>query len=234
MPDYELKSETFEVPKNTGTEGFLLAIKTILKMPKVQGISIDARGKVTYQQFVERGEFHEVGPTISFETLMPYACVRNGSIKELVSNEKSPAITIAKMFQVVARERLYPVAWVTGANTTLWDWFRKYSGLEMENQEDFYGLPVLTDRHLDDYVLVLATSFGRSTNIVDVQKSFKIIMPQRKEDALDRDGGGEGGDPIPGGAGPVQAVGVRSGAQPGGSNGKAGTGGPGNRGSAPG
>jgi hypothetical protein len=237
MLEFELKSETFEVPKNTGINGFLLAIKSILALPKVQGVHIDARGKVTYERFVPKEDALELGPTINFETLMPYACVRNGVIKEISSNEKTPTLTIARMFQAASRERLYPIAWVTGANPTLWDWFRVCAGIEMENLEEFYGLPLLADRYVDDYVLILATAYGRSTSIVDAQKSFKIVMPQRRtevENALSSDSRGEVRNTLPGNLGAVPALGVRSGAQPGDSNGKAGASGPGDRGGSPG
>jgi hypothetical protein len=235
MAEYELANETFEVPKNTGINGFLHAIRTILELSRVQGVSIDARGKVSYQRFVPKGEFQEVGPTISFETLMPYACVRNGTINEIFNvDTRSPSLSIAKMFQAAARDRVFPVAWVMGAYTTLWDWFRNCDGIEMDNHEEFYGLPILADRNLEDYMLILATANGRTTNIVDVHRSYKIIMPQRKQDALDSAGGGEVRNSILGDAGPVPALGIHGGARNGAQPTKARGGGPGDRGGAPG
>lgn len=234
MAELELKNETLEIPKNTGVSGFLHAIKGILTLPLVQSLNVDKKGKVTYQVYVPKGEA-DFGPTISFESLMPYACVRNGMVKELTSNEKNPTLTIAKIFQAVSRQRLYPIAWVTGANTTLWDWFRNLAGIEMESEEDFFGLPVLLDRYVDDYVLLLATAPGRTTDMAETHTSFKIIMPQRKENALDSNSGGQGRDLVAGHPGAVPEVGVRGGPGANGAlPGKAGGSGTGDRGGASG
>lgn len=208
MTDYRLHEEKIDVPKGAGRRGFLHTIDQILQLDRVQGINIDARGNVTYTRYVRDDSSEpDIGPKISFESLMPYASIRNGAMAELPP-VSVPSRAIAKLFQRVANERLHPIAFVTGANPTLWEWLQEAEGIETENREEFYGLPVLADRHLDDYVLILAAAFGRSAGIADVQKSFKIIMPQRRDDAFDRNSSGEGGNPAGGDVGRVQAVGT--------------------------
>jgi hypothetical protein len=180
MTDYKLHTETIEVPKGTGRNGFTHVVSELLSLDRIQSINIDARGKVTYTRYVRgESELPDIGPQISFEKLMPYACVRNGVILEVQVSLNHPAKAISKMFQRVSNERLYPIAFVTGANTTLWDWLRTSDGMEVDNHDEFFGLPVMADRHVDDYVLMLASAYGRQVNITEVQKTFKIIMPQR-------------------------------------------------------
>ena len=178
-PTHELKTETFEIPRNTGRAGFLYALEAILALPLVQGISIDARGKITFQRYVPAGGDELPMLALDFEKLMPYACVRNGDVSELPTVLSTPSHAIGRLFQVASRERLHPLAWVTGANTTLWEWLYAEEGLALENREELYGLPVLPDRYLEDYVLLLAAGYVRGGAISDVRKSFKIIMPQR-------------------------------------------------------
>jgi len=235
MPEYKLHSEKIDIPKGAGARGFLYTIEQILKLDRVQGIQIDARGNVTYTRFVrdENGDFN-IGPQISFESLMPYACVRNGIVQELQTYLHHPAKAIGQMFQRVSSERLFPIAWVTGANSTLWDWFRTEDTMLIENREEFYGLPVMADRYLDDYVLLLAAAYGRQAGITEVQKTFKIIMPQREEYASDRNSSAQGGNSSGGNPGGVSQVGSSGRPTNGVAATKAGGGGPGDRGGPPG
>lgn len=214
MPEYKPHTETIEVPKNTGRKGFLHVIDKILQLDRVQEINIDARGNVTYSRFLREDfapEAVDIGPKISFETLMPYACVRNGTVEEITVGERHPSPAVAKMFQRVSNARLYPVAFICGANTTLWDWFKICENLEVENREEFYGLPLLPDRHVEDYVLILAAAYGRSADITEAQKSFKITMPQRRDDALDSRSGNQSGAAPQGNPGRVPPLGLSGG-----------------------
>lgn len=180
MPDYKLHTETIEVPKGAGRQGFLRVIDQILQLGRVQSVNLDVRGGITYTRYIlVEDDLPDIGPKISFESLMPWACVRNGEVAEISVSLSYPAKAITRMFEKVSAERLYPIAFVTGANTTLWEWLRSEEGMDFGNREEFFGLPVLADRHVDDYVLLLASAFGRGANITEVQKSFKIVMPQR-------------------------------------------------------
>jgi len=231
MDEYRLHSEKIDIPKGAGPKGFLHTIEQILKLDRVQSIQIDARGNITYTRFVrDAAEDFNIGPKISFESLMPFACARNGVIQEIQVSPHHPTKAISKMFQRVSNERLFPAAFITGASTTLWDWLSTNDGLDVDNRDEFYGLPVLADRHLDDYVLLLAAAYGRGAGITEVQKTFKIIMPQRKEDALDRNSSTQGGNFAGGDPSGISSVGSLSRDANGATSPKAGGGGSGNRG----
>lgn len=90
--DYVEVNEAVEVPRNTGIRGFMHTIESILKLPRVQRIEIDSRGKVSYTYFARREEEH-APLRMNFSTLMPYAAVRNGvSIDEIRSPNASAAL----------------------------------------------------------------------------------------------------------------------------------------------
>lgn len=204
--EYEEKTERIEVPRGTGIKGFLRAIETIMKLPRLQGFNCDVRGILTYTRFVAPDE-PGMSLSIDFESLMPWASVRNGIVEELVLDSSiRPLNAITEMFLAVSRERLAPVAFVAGANPTLFDWLKQHH-VVLENKDELMGLPLLRDRQLEDYVLILAAGYVRGGYVSDAQKSFKIVMPERKNNALDRTGSGTGGDPPGGDAGGVQAMG---------------------------
>ena len=218
MQEYREHTEVIEIPKGTGAKGFLRAIEEILKLDRVQGISIDARGQVTYTRYIlEDDDNLDIGPRMHFETLMPYAVVRNGIVDEVTTfPQDSPAVVAAHMFNAACKIRLTPVAFVTGADTTLFDWMRG-SGLEVVSKEELFGLPILRDRLVADYVLLLAAAYGRGASFNDTQHSFKVVMPQREtkreNNALTvSQGHSSRGNLATGDARSVPALGVPSGA----------------------
>ena len=56
MPEYREVTGTIRVPENTGLEGFMHAIQSILKRPRVQELRVDARGQVKYRRYLVDGE----------------------------------------------------------------------------------------------------------------------------------------------------------------------------------
>ncbi len=175
---FELVTESVDVPKNTGVEGFLLAIRQILKRrQRVQKIEIDARGKVSYSHYA-RAEDNRTPIEIDFDSVSPNAAIRNADVRELIIEETAPQIVIPKMLARASIDQMFPVAFVTGANTVLFDWIKKETGIDFPDGTAF-GLPVLRDRHIPDETLVLATSFGPHGALVDVQRSYKVVMPPR-------------------------------------------------------
>jgi hypothetical protein len=184
MGDYNEVRETVDVPRGTGVQGFLKAIEEILKLPRVQEVKIDARGKVSYFRYLRDGETN-VPLEVDFDTLQPYAVLRNArSIVEIsgasVPNDASRALAI--MFRACSKDQLMPIAFIGGANTVLFEWFRKSTGLFLDQEgETVYGVPFHKDRQVDDASLFLAAAYTRNSALIDVQKAYKILMPAREE-----------------------------------------------------
>lgn len=173
---YEEQNQTVEIPKGTGLEGFMHAIREILQLPRVQEIHIDARGKIAYKYFLREGE-EPKGLELEFETLMPYAIVRNGVVLEVMPTSTNAAVVLGQLFGKATSDHMYPVAWVAGANTPFWKWFEKSMGFKSPGEEELYGLPFLRDRMLEDSVLILCTAYGRRASLIDTQRSYKILIP---------------------------------------------------------
>lgn len=164
-----------EVPKGTGIDGFLRTVRTLLELPRLQEILIDCRGKVAYKHYV-RDDESQSPPQIDFESLMPYAVVRNGHVTEVAPRSSNAAIVIGEAFRAAAVDNVYPVAWVTGADSVLRAWYVRSTDVELPGRDEFYGLPVLRDRHVEDSTLLLCAAFGRTSSFAETQRSYKLHM----------------------------------------------------------
>lgn len=177
MADYKEVTEVVEVPKNTGTKGFLRVVEGILKRPRVQSIEIDARGKVSYRYFARKGE-ENLPLNIDFETLTPHMALMHGTVVELADPSTHAPTAIGQLFDKATADHLYPVAFVGGAQTWLWDWYASTTHLELSSREELFGLPFLTDRAIPDESLVLGAAYARGAALIDLQKSYKIVIPR--------------------------------------------------------
>lgn len=177
MAEYEEIKGVVEVPKNVGIRGFLKAIEDILKLPRVQGINIDARGKIEYRHYVREGEAHKP-LEVDFSTLQPYAVIRNSKVVELGDPDLNAAVAVGQLFDLAAVDYLFPVALVAGANTQFWRWYETTTTIEPGSHEEFYGVPFLIDRQLEDHVVVLCAAYTRAAAMIDTQKSYKLVIPQ--------------------------------------------------------
>lgn len=169
-----LEEGTVQVPKNTGIPGFLHTIQEILKLPRVQSITIDAKGRVVYRRYVVNGERGQI--EVGFEKVEPYALIRNGPLEEVTSSAVNAAVILASMLDAASNEGLHPVAFVAGANTVLWDWYVKSTGFEVYSREFLCGLPLLQDRHVPDTAIILCAAGNKNAGLVDAQKSYKLEM----------------------------------------------------------
>jgi hypothetical protein len=202
-----------EVPRGTGIPGFLKALEGILRLSRVQTVNVDARGKVHYTRFIPRGSVEEP-LAIQFTEMMPYATIRNGIVEEIYAHSRNAPKSIGEMFRAVSRERLFPIAFVGGPNTTLWEWYQQTSGVDLGgiSKDELYGLPFYFDRHVDDAVLLLASGYARGLDLTHAQKTFKIALPQRMvSDALDSSGDRQGRDLVTGDPPGVPTVGPAAG-----------------------
>ena len=177
MKERREEKQTIEIPKGTGRAGFLLAIEEILKLPRVQGIQVDARGTVSFSRFVNEDEKF-VPLEVDFETISPYMSIRNSPMVEMPALiDLSPPELIYTIFNEASNDQLFPIAFVTGANSQLPLWL-KTSGHDLSRAKDeFFGLPLFSDRNIDDSVLVMCAAHSRGSALVDTQKSYKIVMP---------------------------------------------------------
>jgi hypothetical protein len=177
--EYEELTGTIEVPANVGIEGFLLAIRNILKLPRVQDVHINARGNISFKRFVRKGEGHDP-LEVNFDSLMPYAIIRNSMVSELAAPSDNAAVAVAQLFAMAARDHLVPVSFVGGAKTDFWAWLDKSTGVPMSlsSTDEAFGVPFLRDRQLEDHVLVLCAAYTRTSTLIDVQRSYKLVIPR--------------------------------------------------------
>lgn len=181
MPEFELKRDSIDVPRNTGVEGFIHTIRTILRMSRVQSILIESKGKVTYERYVNGEEPVEYGD-IGFEDLEPWSIIRNGDVMELAP-PGTPTAVCWGVFRMAAHDGLIPTSWVTGANSILDMWI-SLDGAPSTDGKTLFGLPIHRDRHIADTMLIMTSGFTKEAGLVDTQKSYKVEM-ERPELPID-------------------------------------------------
>lgn len=171
--------DEINVPPNTGEAGFIHTIRTYLRMPRVQEINIDSRGTVRVRRFAKQNDSdRNVGVDVEFTQLQPHGVVRNTHVEEVSFYEgANAAVVLGGLLDLVAVSQLRPLAFMTGADSALWEWYRVSTGVPLKNRENLHGFPVLTDRALPDTALILAAGYGRDAALVDTRTAFKIEMP---------------------------------------------------------
>lgn len=174
------KTETIDVPKETGKAGLLHLLETIIDLKRVVEIHVLAHRapvKVSYKRFMAEDE-PDRPLAIDLESLSPYAVLRNGEIQEFDGGTSPAAIVIAHLFREVSLTGLWPIAFVSGKASRFWDWHKETMGMvPSQTREDAYGLPFLTDRQVSDDILLLAASYDRTATIIDAQRAFKLLLP---------------------------------------------------------
>lgn len=176
MTEFELTTSTIDVPKNTGIEGFVHTVRSILKLPKIQKITISAKGGITYERYVAEDEQKAI--SVDFAGVEPYHLIRNApkQIEELVLGSTNAATILAAMLDRATSEQLKPIAFVTGANTVLWRWYQQTTGFSLVSSEAICGLPVYFDRYVPDSALILSATLVKDGAMIDTYKSYKVEM----------------------------------------------------------
>lgn len=175
--DYTEHNDRIEVPKSAGVEGFLHALKSILTLPNVQRVEISAKGEVSYKYFLPKDE-KAVSIKIEFDSLAPYAVVRNSSsVTELALPHNNAAVAIAQLFNLVAQDHLHPLAWVGSPHSQVWAWYQMTTAITPPNQESLFGLPFWSDRMVEDGTLILCAGFAKDGGLIDTHKSYKLCIP---------------------------------------------------------
>ena len=177
MSDFREHTDRIEVPKNVGLEGFLHTVRELLKKPRVQDIHIDARGVVKCRRYVDQdSDIRNSG--IDFDGMLPNAIVRNTDISEVaVAANANAAVVLSGLPDLVAVAQLTPLGFVTGADSTLWEWYKHTTRASLQQRDSLQGLPVYPDRMIPDTALILAAGYGRDASFLDARNSYKIEMP---------------------------------------------------------
>lgn len=174
--EYREVTQSIAVPKNTGIEGFVITVRELLKRPRIQEITINAAGQVSYRRLISEAE--ETPLNVDLETLTPSGVMATANVTELVLPlSLSAPIALSKMFDRFAIDQIYPIALVTGAGTVFWDWFRATSKSALHSRAYAFGLPVVTDRHVPDTALLLfGSSMMPRAALVDTTDVLKLEM----------------------------------------------------------
>jgi hypothetical protein len=174
MPDYREHSGKIEVPRNTGIDGLLFAVRELLKRPRIQAINIDAKGQISYKRYVREDEA-DVNIGIDFDTYTPASIIRNSEVSELQAVGNA-AVVLGSLFSAASVDQLHPIALVSGAATKLWEWYRSTTNSSLPRTAEVFGLPFLLDRGIPDTALLLCTAYGKDSAVVDTVKVYKVEM----------------------------------------------------------
>jgi hypothetical protein len=178
LGEFELIEETTEIPKGSGIDGFLLVIKHILIMPRVQSITIDGRGKIHMKRYARKDE-PTVQSMLDLATVEPATIAMANTIEEVVYDQHDlrGAIDIVCMLMSKASvDKLYPVCFLAGVQTPLFDWIRKTSMFTF-SPDSLMGFPVHLLRTIPDDTLLLCTAFGPRASVVDIRHTYKVALP---------------------------------------------------------
>ena len=174
--DYSERIDSIDCPKDSGVAGLTRLFKSLLKeIPRIKKIVINSTGKVEYTWYAPTGA-PDRALSVKFDDLLPYAVIRNSLLEEISVQGDSPVLAIAKLFMACHKNRLYPIALVTGAETKLWKWYEASIGAPVEASGTFCGYNVLKDREVPDDVLILCGTFARSDELTDTYCAYKITM----------------------------------------------------------
>lgn len=181
MSDYKEVTDSLEVPSHAGVEGFIAAMRQILRQPRLTQVTIDGSGKVTYTRWVREQEPRKT-IEVDFDSVSPSALVRNLEVQELdlFDHMGNASTCISAMFFAAELEQMCPVAFVTGANSVFGEWHLRTTGVRI-GSKTAYGIPVYKDRFIPDDALLLVTAYSRGAALIDSQKSYKIAMPGREK-----------------------------------------------------
>jgi len=185
--EYKEIIRTTPVPHAVGLTGILKLLEGILKIPRMQEINITLK-EIRYRYFLKEGEAERT-LDVDLDTLLPAAVIRNTKLEELVlpatlpteypKDHRCATTVIAQLFNLMARDRLHPVAFVVGPNTALWDWYAHTAGFMPVRKDELHGVPLLVERAYEEQTLVLCASYTRSAALIDTQNSYKVVIPKK-------------------------------------------------------
>lgn len=169
MPEYKEVEKVVTVPKGTGIDGFLEAIRKILRRPRVQEVVLGAEGSLRYRRFTLEDE-PEDEPDLDLDSFLPYFVLQRVLIQELPVPPDEPVLTqIWRMFAAAAADGLNAIGFTCGGYPTLLP--------EYPQSTSIFGLPVWVDHHIPPDSLILLAAFTRQSTLLGTQKAYKISLP---------------------------------------------------------
>jgi len=170
-----LVESTVQVPPKTGVAGFLRTIETLLRLPRLQKVTIDARGAVQYTRLVLEGAEEPEDVVVNFQGLAPYDLIRNSPITEVRDVESlSPAELLLWLLGEVTREGSHPAVWVLHDLKELETWLNLPWFTERTSATSLLGYPLLFDADISPGMLLLGTAPKRGGELVECTQFFKI------------------------------------------------------------
>jgi hypothetical protein len=179
--EFEPVVDTIEVPRNSGTDGFLKLIRSILKLGHVQSIHIAGNGKVEYRYLKPIGrKDDQFNPEQLFEDVSPSYLIRNSQMIELrVQDDAHSLEVLHRMMRAARVDGVEPLGWAVGAGSMLVEWLTARSCLSEEHFfpcDSLMGIPVHKDRMLPDESLTLCAGPVRGGEFSETTHSYKIAM----------------------------------------------------------
>jgi hypothetical protein len=169
MAAYREVQNTITVPKGAGVEGYLEAIRKILRRPRVQDVHLKSDGTITYKRFALEEE-PEDPITTELETLLPYHILRNITVEEIVyPPDEDVDWAVRKMFTNAAADGLTPIGFTSGSMTPI-------GGLWTQNST-LYGYPLWIDSNIPSEVLILFGGYTMDSSLLGARKAYKILLP---------------------------------------------------------
>lgn len=171
-------TERIEIPRGAQVEGYVKVLRDVFKLSLVKRLVFEP-GRAEYMRLMKPDE--EFAPLkVDFETVMPHTVIRNGEVHELEIPHDNAALAIAMLFRRATLDRLVPVAFVGSGRSVIWDWHQRTTDIDLPATDELYGLPFLDDPHIEDATLFLCVSTERGAAMIDTQRSYKILMPERQ------------------------------------------------------
>jgi len=166
------KTTKLSVPKNTGIKGFLRAIETVLKVPFIQKIEINAQGEISYLHQVVEAE-SPLDPLVFFDDLYPWASIKDKEMEELNLGIYDSSRTLVRLLDVVTAQNLKPLAFIVSTDTVLYKWMDVTSFFEPKTK-NLCGIKILEDEHLPDTTLLLAAGLEVANDLFIAEKTYKV------------------------------------------------------------
>jgi hypothetical protein len=183
-------SNSIDIPRAAGVKGLVKTIEAVLhEIPRVKSLSVNTAGKLTYVWYAPKDVVGD-NPTdmledkLSLGELTPYAVLRGKPILEVLPKCTGLAVFV-ELFHAMNVDRLYPICLVVGTMSLLPAWARHY-GLDdsytrlfesaVVSDARLFGVPIVSDRHIPDEVIILCASYARTEDVEDTYRAYKLVL----------------------------------------------------------